>query len=447
MKKDDKVTLSVDAFYFGTDSEDNVGAAAILPYVVGAFTGQGVVDGQALGEAIELGGALLSPALFSNNNGGVPYAYLNFMFFDENFVYQPLTTGGQDYVPVSDAAQQNHETLAVELTMPTSGYLYVYVSNESNWNINVFFDELSIEHEHSPVVTDASYYPFGGLHSERERYGTQYLYNGKELQDELGLGWYDYGARFYDPWKPGFTTIDPLADQMRRHSPYSYAFNNPTRFIDPDGMKPVDDYYDRLGNYLYTDNKQTDNIMIVSDEGVDMASLVKGNGTDAYGKVLEANSTGIKESGISGDAVGEIYTDILGKAGYDVDKLHNGVVSTDGGRLSGENSNEGESTNRLGEIANTTVKGWINPNTGQPFNYSGDAPEGTIKVTANYNSDGSGTEHLGTVSNVINVLGEHELKGHGVMRIPNTTAGHAKILKMQKAHPSWKNVTKKYKEE
>ena len=73
VKKDDKVTLSVEAFYFGTDSEDNVGAAAILPYVVGAFTGQGVVDGQALGEAIELGGALLSPALFSNNSAGTSY--------------------------------------------------------------------------------------------------------------------------------------------------------------------------------------------------------------------------------------------------------------------------------------------------------------------------------------------------------------------------------------
>ncbi len=73
VKKDDKVTLSVEAFYFGTDSEDNVGAAAILPYVVGAFTGQGVVDGQALSEAIELGGALLSPALFSNNSAGISY--------------------------------------------------------------------------------------------------------------------------------------------------------------------------------------------------------------------------------------------------------------------------------------------------------------------------------------------------------------------------------------
>jgi RHS repeat-associated protein len=68
----------------------------------------------------------------------------------------------------------------------------------------------------------------------------KYQYNNKEWNDDFGLGWNDYGARFYDAALTRWTTIDPLTEMYFRWSPYHYAKENPIRYIDPNGMCSLD---------------------------------------------------------------------------------------------------------------------------------------------------------------------------------------------------------------
>lgn len=90
-----------------------------------------------------------------------------------------------------------------------------------------------------PSKKTGSYYPFGLKHKGYNNTVTstnialKRKFGGKEYQDELGLDSYDFGARNYDAALGRWMNIDPLAEQMRRYSPYNFAFDNPIYWADP----------------------------------------------------------------------------------------------------------------------------------------------------------------------------------------------------------------------
>jgi RHS repeat-associated protein len=166
-----------------------------------------------------------------------PKAYLNWLVFDHNYTFK---TGG--YKKIDPNARENgsnvpHDELSAQLTIKEQGYVYVYLSNEETSPIDVFFDDFTVDVVKGPVVQQSDYDPFGLIVTEstREHEANNFLYNGKELQKDLDLNWYDYGARMYDAALGRWHVIDPLAEVLISWSPFVYVSNNPIRNTDPDG--------------------------------------------------------------------------------------------------------------------------------------------------------------------------------------------------------------------
>ncbi|HEX5172128.1 MAG TPA: DUF6443 domain-containing protein, partial [Cyclobacteriaceae bacterium] len=123
-----------------------------------------------------------------------PSAFLNYILFDE----------GYHVLEAKSAALGSANTLHVipmpQVNVKEAGILFIYLSYDNNNTNPVYFDELKITHQESPMIQVNAYYPYGMTAYSWIREGEEenkYLYQGKELITQTG--WQDFHARHYDP--------------------------------------------------------------------------------------------------------------------------------------------------------------------------------------------------------------------------------------------------------
>lgn len=303
----DKIDIWGNSYYQqnntgGTNS--NVPVTDILSGLLGSPAGATAGKGATVTLLNSAGGTVIPSTFLTRTpppGDQVPNAYINYIFFDEQFKY---VSGGFSRVGSANQLKNDHHNDLGNLAVPKNGYIYVYVSNQSP--VDVFFDNLQVVDTRGPLLETDNYYPFGlmqaGISSRAAgKLENKTLYNGKEIQnrefsDGSGLEWEDYGARMYDGQIGRWGLTDPLSDKMRRFSPYAYCYDNPIRFVDPDGM--FANFYDNDGNRIGTDGEKNDDKYIVLDkkEAKQVKATDKKKGTTQVSAVSSAYKLPTKTS-------------------------------------------------------------------------------------------------------------------------------------------------------
>ncbi|MCH6202198.1 hypothetical protein MMU07_21655, partial [Aquiflexum sp. LQ15W] len=193
-----------------------------------------------------------------------PEAYMGYALYDSDSV---LYEKGK--ILLSSQAENKHENLNHAFLIEKGGFIETFLVNETSQD--VFFDNFRILSTPSITVQVTHYYPFGmempALSYQAPAINkNRYLYNGKELIEDNGLQYYDYGARMYDPAIGRWGVVDPLAEIAPDKTPYHFVSNNPINRIDPDGL--TDYEINSKGEVVKTiENKKADNFYMVDNDG------------------------------------------------------------------------------------------------------------------------------------------------------------------------------------
>jgi RHS repeat-associated protein len=185
------------------------------------------------------------------------------------------------------------------------------------------------------ILSENHYYPFGmnmgydWMNNTAISPDTKYQYNGKELNDDFGLNWNDYGARWYDGSLGRWMSVDKMAEDSKQNdkSPFQYGWNNPVKNLDPDGNFPIDAIWD-AANVVFDIGKIAyggltgNNAMVASgtkDLAADALALAIPYVPAGASKVLRAASTA-DDVTAAADGAKNAASNVSNNSGTKVDK-------------------------------------------------------------------------------------------------------------------------------
>ena len=155
------------------------------------------------------------------------------------------------------------------------------------------------------------YYPFGmQLRTYQPGDPATFTFTGKQLDQDGGLDWYYFGARFYDPEVGRFLGVDPLAEKYPALNPYQYTKNNPLKYVDRDGMQTKGDEEDedwRNEEWRKKNNVQIEGALKAAMDVAKIANEIGGEitkNTAAFADATSDASTAVAIGGVITTGIG-----------------------------------------------------------------------------------------------------------------------------------------------
>jgi RHS repeat-associated protein/uncharacterized delta-60 repeat protein len=238
----DKVEMETWVRYEEKISYDGLNLAALASVLGGTFTSVQGFEGYTTTQTSQsLLGAFQTAGYPDGDDDTKPYAYLNYITYDDQMVYQDAgwvrVTDAAGFEPGSEGIPNNrsHERLSfsspIEITQ--NGYIYIWVSNQSQAT-KVWFDDLKVTHTQTLVVQSTDYGAWGDVMREQKSDESVYRfgYQGQFAEKDEETGWSHFELREYDAVIGRWMVPDPFGQYW---SPYMAMGNNPVNLIDPDG--------------------------------------------------------------------------------------------------------------------------------------------------------------------------------------------------------------------